>query len=287
MKEISMRTKTLTILILLISATLAASTSLADVNGRMLAKLTLQETPLDMSMSRDGRWLFLLTDQGHLLIYSTQGQYNGKIEVGLGYDQVEAGAREDQVYLLNCKQKHIEIVQVAFTFDIDTSNSPYRGAADAPVVIVEYTDFQCPYCAHLGGTLDQMMRLYPGKLKIVYKSFPLSSHKYSWQAATAAMAANKKGKFWPFYKELFDNYNKLDDAKLLEIRKHFGFDNPEFEALMNSPEIRTQVAFDRNEGTRLGVHGTPTVFINGKRLLNKRPEGFKAAIEEALKEAKK
>jgi predicted DsbA family dithiol-disulfide isomerase len=281
-----MRAKTLTFLILLISAVMAASTSLADVNGRMLGSLPLQGTPLDMGMSKDGRWLFVLTVQGNLLIYSAQGQYNGKIEVGQGFDQVEAGARDDQVYLLNRKEKRIEVVEVAFTFDIETSNSPYRGAADAPVVIVEFTDFQCPYCAHLGATLDQMMQLYPGKLKIVYKSFPLTSHKYSWQAATAAMAANKKGEFWKFYKELFDNYNKLDDAKLLEIRKHFGFDTPEFEALMNSPEIRTQVAFDRNEGIRLGVEGTPTVFINGKRLLNKRPEGFKEAIEEALKEAK-
>jgi predicted DsbA family dithiol-disulfide isomerase len=282
-----MRNKTLTILILLISVTMMASTSLADVSSRILARLDLQETPVDMSMSRDGRWLYLLTTSGDLLVYSSQGEYNGKIEIGQGFNRVEAGAREDQVYLLNREEKRIQVVEIAYTFNFDISRSPYRGAADAPVVIVEYTDFQCPYCAHLGATLDQMMRLYPGKLKIVYKSFPLSSHKYSWQAATAAMAAYKKGKFWAFYKELFANYNRMNDAKLMEIRKKFGFNTPEFEALMNSPEIRTQVAFDRNEGIRAGVQGTPTVFINGKRLFNKRPEGFKEAIDEALKAAKK
>lgn len=280
-----MRLKTLTILILSISVSLAASTGLADVNGRILAKLTLQETPLDMSTSKDGRWLYLLTAPGDLLIYSADGRYNGKIEVGRGFDRVEAGAREDQVYLLNRREKRIQVVGVAYTFDIDTSQSPYKGPANAPVVIVEYTDFQCPYCARLGATLNQMMQLYPGKIKIVYKSFPLSSHRYSWQAATAAVAANEKGKFWEFYKALFDNYNKINDAKLLEIRKQFGLDTPEFEALMNSSKIRTQVATDRNEGIQIGVQGTPTVFINGKRLNNKRPEGFRAAIDQVLEEA--
>jgi protein-disulfide isomerase len=280
-----MRLKTLTILILFISLTMAASVGLADVDGRILAKLTLKETPLDMSMSKDGRWLYLLTAPGDLLIYSSEGRYNGKIEVGRGFDQVEAGAREDQVYLLNRKEKRIQVVEVDYTFDIDTSQSPFKGPADAPVVIVEYTDFQCPYCARLGATLNQMMQLYPGKIKIVYKSFPLSSHKYSWQAATAAVAANEKGKFWEFYKALFDNYNRINDAKLKEIRNLFGLDTPEFDALINSQKIRTRVATDREEGIQLGVQGTPTVFINGKRLNNKRPEGFRAAIDKELKAA--
>jgi protein-disulfide isomerase len=278
-----MRLKTQSILILFIAVTMAASTAIADVDGRILANLTLQASPLDMSTSRDGRWLYLLTAPGDLLIYSSDGQYNGKIEVGRGFDQVEAGATEDQVYLLNRKEKRIQVVEVTYTFDIETSRSPYKGPADAPVVIVEYTDFQCPYCARLGTTVEQMMALYPGKLKIVYKSFPLSSHKYSWQAATTAMAANEKGKFWEVYKEIFANYNRINDAKLKEIRNHFGLDTPEFEALMNSPEIRSRVASDRNEGIQVGVQGTPTVFINGKRLNNKRPDGFKAAIDNELK----
>jgi protein-disulfide isomerase len=277
-----MRFKTLLVLILFISVTVAPSAGLADVNGRILAKLTLQVSPLDMSTSKDGRWLYLLTAPGDLMIYSAEGRYNGKIEVGRGFDQVEAGPSENQVYLLNRKEKRLQVVEVSYTFDIDTSQSPFKGPADAPVVIVEFTDFQCPYCARLGATIDEMMKLYPGKLKIVYKSFPLSSHRYSWQAATTAAAANKKGKFWEVYKEIFANYNRLNDAKLKEIRSHFGLETPEFEALMNSPEIRSRVASDRNEGIQLGVHGTPTVFVNGKRLDNKRPEGFKEAIDKAL-----
>ena len=140
-----MRFKTLSVLILFISVTVAASTGLADnVDGRILAQLTLQVSPLDMSISKDGRWLYLLTDPGDLLIYTAEGHYNGKLEVGRGFDKVEAGPSEDQVYLLNRKEKHLEVVEVTYTFDIDTSQAPFKGPADAPVVIVEYTDFQCP-----------------------------------------------------------------------------------------------------------------------------------------------
>lgn len=279
-----MRFKTLSILILFISVTVSASAGLADVDSRILAKLNLQSAPLDMSISRDGRWLYLLTAPGDLLVYSSEGRYNGKIEVGRGFDQIEAGAKMDQIYLMNRKEKSIQVVEVTYTYDIDTSQSPFKGPVDAPVVIVEYTDFQCPYCARLGATLDQMMELYSGKIKVVYKSFPLTSHRYSLQAATTAVAANEKGKFWEVYKEIFANYNRIDDKKLKEIRNRFGLDTPEFMALMNSPEIRNRVVSDRNEGIQLGVQGTPTVFINGKRLDNKRPEGFKAAIDKELTE---
>lgn len=278
-----MRLKTMTILFLLIAAIIPASTGMADVDGQITSKLALQEPPLDMSLSRDGRWIYLLTSSGELLVYDSQGSYNGKIEVGADIDQIEAGPTEEEIYLLSRKDKSIQMVSVSYTHAIDTSESPFKGPADAPVVIVEYTDFQCPYCARLGSTLDQMMQLYPGKIKIVYKSFPLNNHKYAWKAATAAVAANEKGKFWEFYKLLFDNYNRINDAKLMEIRKLLGFGTPDFEALMNSAKIRTRVFEDREEGIRLGVNGTPTVFINGKQLKNKRPEGFKEAIERELK----
>lgn len=278
-----MRIKILATLCLVILTTLPASRVTAQVDGRMLSKLALGETPLDMSLSRDGKWLYLLTGSGNLLIYSSQGNFNGKLNVGQGFDQIMAGPTQAEIYLLSRKNKNIQVMQVSYTYNIDISNSPYKGSEDAPVTIVEYTDFQCPYCAHLGSTLDQIMQIYPGKVKIVYKSFPLNSHKYSWKAATAAVAANEKGKFWEFYKMLFAHYSQINDAKLMEIRQQFGFNTPDFESLMNSPKIRSTVATDREEGIRMGVSGTPTVFINGQQLKNKRLEGFKAAIDAALK----
>ena len=280
-----MQLKTIIILMSLTLTTILApiSGAYAEIDAQIISQLTLEASPLEVRISRDGEWLYLLTDSGNILIYTSKGVYNGKIEVGKDIDQIEVGPTSEQIYLVNRKAKTLQVAEVSYTFNIDISESPYKGPADAPVVIVEYTDFQCPYCARLGSTLDQVMQLYPGKIKIVYKSFPLNSHKYAWKAATAAVAANEKGKFWEFYKMLFDNYNRINDAKLLEIRKLFGFDRPDFDALMNSDKIRARVSADRDEGLKLGVNGTPTVFINGKRLKNKRPEGFKEAIDAELK----
>jgi protein-disulfide isomerase len=279
-----MRLKTLFIMFLLVVTAIPASLGSADkIDWSVKSKLQISENPVDMKLSRDGQWFYLLTGSGNLIVYSYQGEFNGKINVGQGFDRIEPGPLEDEVYLMNRSQKSIQLIEISYQRDIDISDSPFKGAADAPVVIVEYTDFQCPYCARLGSTLDQIMQLYPGKLKIVYKSFPLNGHPYAWKAATAAMAAYKKGKFWEFYRLLFENYSTLNDDKIMEIRKKFGFDTPDFDALMNSLEIRAKVAKDRDEGIRLGVQGTPTIFINGKRLRNKRLEGFKAAIDTALK----
>ncbi len=278
-----MRLKTLMGLLMTLAIAIPFSTGMADVDWKIKSRLQIDEPPIDMKLSRDGQWFYLLTAPGNLLIYSSQGIFNGKIEVGQGFDHIEAGPTDEEIYLSSRKEKSVQVIEVSYTQDIDTSQSPYKGPVDAPIVIVEYTDFQCPYCARLGDTLDQMMQLYPGKIKVVYKSYPLNSHRYAWLAATAAMAAHEKGKFWEFYKLLFKNYNQLNDAKIAEIRKSFGFDTPQFEALMNSDKIRARVSDDAQEGVRVGVRGTPTVFINGKLLKNKRPDGFKQAIEKELK----
>ena len=97
------------------------------------------------------------------------------------------------------------------------------------------------------------------------------------------MAAHQKGKFWEFHDQLFANSKSLDDNKIKEIRKTTGLDSPEFETLVKSDAVRRKVAEDLQEGQRLGVRGTPTVFVNGKLLKNKTLDGFSAAIDKELK----
>ena len=274
--------KRLMVLFMFVATISPASVAVAEVDGQIKSKIQLKEPPIDMKLSRDGQWFYILTASGNLLVYSATGNFNGKVAVGKGFEKIEPGLSEDNIYLLNRKDNTIQIVDLTYTMKIDISQSPWKGAEDAPVVIVEYTDFQCPYCARLGSTLDEMMKRYPGKLKIVYKSFPLNMHQYAWKAATAAMAAHEKGKFWEFYKLLFKNYNQLNDEKIKEIQKTFGLDTTEFETVMNSDKVRNRVLEDRTEGIRIGVQGTPTVFINGKHLKNKRPDGFIEAIEKEL-----
>lgn len=259
---------------------------IADVNLEIKSELKFKEPPVDMTFSRDGQWLYLLFQSGDLRVYTYQGEMKGKVDVGTGFDKIEPGPLEDQIYLLSRKDNRIQIIEAIPTRGIDISTSPFKGAADAPVVIAEYTDFQCPYCAKLGDIFSQLLKLYPGKIKVVYKNYPLNNHPFAWKAAANAMAAHKKGKFWEFHDRLFANYKSLNDAKIMEIRKALGFDTPEFDALIKSPEVRSKVVQDRNEGQRNGVRGTPTVFVNGKPLKDKSLKGFKEVIEKELKSIK-
>lgn len=269
---------TLSVLWLMIS-----SPCIADVELKIKSELKFDKPPIDMTFSRDGQWLYLLTENGQILIYTYQGQMKGVVDVGPGFDAIEPGPLQDEIYLLSRKNNRVQIIEAIPTMEIDASSSPYKGAADAPVVIVEYTDFQCPYCAKLGETFSRLLKKYPGKIKIVYKSFPLNNHKFAWKAAVAAMAAHQKGLFWEFHDRLFANYKTLNDEKIMEIRKALGCDTPEFEKLIKSAQVRRKVATDRQEGQRNGVRGTPSIFINGKRLKDKSLKGFIESIDNELK----
>ena len=129
---------------------------------------------------------------------------------------------------------------------------------------------------------EQLLEKYPGKVKIVFKNFPLRNHKFAMKAAVAALAAESQGKFWEFHDQLFENYNKLNDQKIREIALGLGFDPAEFEKKMKDPKINAMIRQDLRDGSQAGVRGTPTIFINGRRLNNRTPQGFQAAIDKEL-----
>jgi len=278
-----MRSRIRLYMALVLMAIMIPSICVADLQWETKSSMMLQDPPLDMAVSRDGQWIYVLLKGGTVQIYTFDRILKGSINVGSEYDHIEAGPLEDEIYLLGSNAKNVRIIEWTPNREINTSGAPYKGKVDAPVVIAEFTDFQCPYCAKLGATFNRLLDLYPGKIKVVYKSYPLSNHRYAWKAAVAAMAAHRKGQFWKFHDRLFENHKVLNNQKINEIRSEFGFDTPEFDAIMRSPEVRTRVAQDRAEGQQVGVRGTPAVFINGKRLKNKTLEGFRTAIDKELK----
>jgi protein-disulfide isomerase len=127
--------------------------------------------------------------------------------------------------------------------------------------------------------LDQ----YPDKVKLVIMNFPLSGHPFARKAAQAAMAAMAQGKFWEFRRKLFENYQSLSDDKIREIAKGLGLDMERFTRDMNSPSVRDLVARDVKNGREIGVHGTPTIFVNGKRVHIRTPFDLFTAIDAELK----
>jgi protein-disulfide isomerase len=129
---------------------------------------------------------------------------------------------------------------------------------------------------------------YPKVVKLAIKNFPLPNHTYARQAAVAALAANRQGKFWEFHDELYKNYNRLNQEKIREIAQQVGLDTAKFDQDVQAPEIKATVERDVREGKNAGVRGIPTIFINGRLLRDRSFAGFQAAIERELaKDGKK
>jgi protein-disulfide isomerase len=130
--------------------------------------------------------------------------------------------------------------------------------------------------------LEQVLEKYPDDVKVVFKNFPLRSHKFAMKAAVAAMAAASQGKFWEFHDLLFKNYNQLNDQKIQEIAQAVGLNLEEYEKKKNDPAIMQQINQDRSDAQRVGLRATPTVFINGIFLRDRSLQGFQAAIDKQL-----
>jgi protein-disulfide isomerase len=181
-----------------------------------------------------------------------------------------------------------EIIDIDMEELVD--DDPAKGDENAPVVIVEFSDFQCPFCERWAQeTLPQLTQTYidTGKVKLVYRDFPLSSiHPEAQKAAEAAECARDQGKFWEYHDTLFENrmdWTGVGAAKFKQYSADLGLDTNAFDDCLDSDKYKDEVLNDLNAGGSVGVTGTPTFFINGKKLVGAQPfENFKTAIEEAL-----
>jgi protein-disulfide isomerase len=134
--------------------------------------------------------------------------------------------------------------------------------------------------------LEQVLEKNPKTVKIVFKNFPIRSHKFAVQAAVAALAADRQGKFWDFHDELFKRYNKLNEEKVQEIAAKLGLDKAQFEKDRKDPLLQEQIKYDYNEGIRVGVRSVPSVFVNGRKLKERSLKGFQTLIDKELESLK-
>jgi protein-disulfide isomerase len=134
--------------------------------------------------------------------------------------------------------------------------------------------------------LDQVIEKYPQDVKIVFKNYPIRGHNFAEKAAIAALAADKQGKFWPFHDQLFNSYNQLSDQKINEIASKVGLDMAAFEKDRSDPALKAIIQKDVADANQAGVRGTPTVFVNGRMLRDRRFEGFQAAVDKELERLK-
>ena len=281
-----MKTKRAVFVILFLSIGLGVyASSHAEVEMTVARTLTLDETPIDTALSASGKYIFVLTDKGKVLVYTPDGKLNDTIPVDKSVDSIRPappGAREEILFLVSSKKKTVQLAVLEFVQDINVTGSPFKGTADAPVTIALFTDFQCPYCARIVPLLNQVLEKNQGKVKLVFKNFPLNNHQFARKAATAALAAGRQGKFWELHDRLFQNYNRLNDQVVQEQAQQLGLDMQKFEKDMNDPQIAQVINQDLQEGAKAGVRGTPTIYVNGALLRNSNLEGFQAAIDKEL-----
>jgi protein-disulfide isomerase len=166
---------------------------------------------------------------------------------------------------------------------MNSSGHPTLGAKDAPVTIVEFTDFQCPYCKATEATLKDLKAKYGDKIRLVHMDFPLPFHQHAMDAANAARCANDQGKFWQYRDSLFANQGKLAPADLKATAKTLGMDSTKFDACFDKASYDAQIKADQAIGEKAGVDGTPAFFIDGRPLTGAQPPAkFEELIDQEI-----
>ena len=163
-----------------------------------------------------------------------------------------------------------------------------RGNPKAPVVIVEFSDFQCPYCRSVQPTLKNLLAKYEGRVSLSYRDLPLRDiHPQAQMAAEASRCAGEQGKFWEYHDLLFENPNKLNREGLVEQVRSLKLDEKQFDSCLSSGKYKAQVEQDRQLGLRAGLTGTPGFFINGNMLSGNLPQdSFEKVIQSELADSK-
>jgi protein-disulfide isomerase len=167
--------------------------------------------------------------------------------------------------------------------NVAADGRPSKGPATAPVTIIEFSDYECPFCKRAEASVDQVMKTYGDKVKLVYRNYPLPMHPNARPASEAAACAEAQGKFWEYHKKLFDNQTALGKDQLKTYAKDVGLDQAKFDKCLDSSEFKAKIDQDVDAASKVGVTGTPAFFINGRMLSGAQPfEKFKEVIDEEL-----
>lgn len=167
-------------------------------------------------------------------------------------------------------------------YSIKIDDQPVKGNPSAPVTIVEFTDYQCPSCANLQPAVEQLLKEFGDKVRLVARDFPMPKHPYAFKAAEAAEAAREQGKYWEYAALLYSNQTSLAVEDLKKYAGQLGLDRQMFDQALASGKFADQVRRDLQDGMKVGVYSTPAIFINGKQVPAKTYETLKQAVEAAI-----
>jgi len=235
-----------------------------------------------------------VTEAEQKAFYAQNKARMGEMTEADALKRIEAGLRQQRIgerqaeFLSGLRAKaDVRILMEPPRLRLAVGDDPARGPADAPVTIVEFSDFQCPYCSRATATLKKLETAYPGKIRLVYRDFPLVQiHPNAARAAEAAACANEQGKFWPMHDVMFEHQDKLGEADLKQSAATLGLDAAKFDQCLESGRYTGQWKKDAAEGEQYGVSSTPAFFINGRLVVGAQPfESFARIVDEELARA--
>lgn len=243
--------------------------------GLLVGGASLISTHLVSAQSNDKQF----ADQMKKYLATSDGQ----TELG---KTVEAYFQKRQAEAMKDEQSRAESemeAQFKNPVKIDLGSAPIKGPANAKVTIVEFSDFQCPFCRRGNDTIAQVVKMYPNDVKVAFKNKPLPMHPEAEPAARAAWSAAKQGKFWEMNDLLFGNQDKLNTAFYEESAKKLGLDVEKFKKDFSSPEAAAAIKADSELADKFEVQGTPNFFINGVAVRGAYPaDHFKKIIDRWL-----
>ena len=203
---------------------------------------------------------------------------------------LQESARIRQALLVSLRRKTDILVTLPIVeppiLPVSVDDDPSTGPAEAPVTIVEFSDFQCPYCQKSVGVLKVLKRLYGEKIRLVYRDYPGPSHPEAAQAAEAAQCANESGKFWEYHDLLFERQNAGGGWDYAQLAKELGLKEGPFNACLKSGRYRHEILKDVQDALQLGISSTPTFFINGRPMVGAQTvSDFQGMIDPLLDSA--
>jgi protein-disulfide isomerase len=164
-----------------------------------------------------------------------------------------------------------------------TKDDPVRGNPAAPITIVEFSDYQCPFCARVNPTLAKIRETYGDRVKIVFKDYPLPNHPQAPKAAEAARCAGEQSKYWEMHDAMFANQRALEVPSLKQTARAIGLDGTAFDQCLDSGKWQATIRAGSELGEQMGVNSTPSLYVNGRALIGAMPfENFKQIIDEEL-----
>ena len=263
------------LLLMLLLCPALPATAAMQVEG--IQSLRLPKAALDVAATLDGSKLFVLLKGGEVQMLAPGGELLERVTVPADAEQLTVSPEGDRLYVTAGQVLHI--VEIAAIHELPVLNSPAKGTADAPVILTVFSDFQCPYCSRVVPFVDEVLAKNPGKVRIVFKQFPLRMHNFALPAALASLAAREQGKFWPMHDLLFANFNQLSEEKIRALAKEAGLDLARFDKDRTAQKLRDEVLRDQGLGQQAGVQGTPTLFLNGKVLRERTLPGVQTLID--------